>query len=61
MKPPSNEREAHAALSRTPARPAEPEQSRLFEFAQVFRLYRNHGIAYAAKRAYGVAFRGLPF
>ena len=61
MKPPRNEREAHAALSRTPARPAEPEQSRLSEFVQVFRLYRNHGIAYAAKRAYGVAFKGLPF
>ena len=27
MKAPRNEREAHAALSRTPAIPAEPEQS----------------------------------
>lgn len=61
MKAPRNERGAHAALSRTPAMPAEPEQSRLSEFVQVFRLYRSHGIAYAAKRAYGVAFRGLPF
>ena len=58
---PRNEREAHAALSRTQEMPAEPEQSRLSEFAQVFRLYRRHGIAYAAKRAYGIAFRGLPF
>ena len=61
MKTTRNEREAHAALMRTPAMPAEPKSCRLSEFAQVFRLYRRHGIAYAAKRAYGVAFRGLPF
>ena len=69
MKAPRNEREAHSALMRMPALHADvlgegeraPRMSRLSEFAQVFRLYRRHGIAYAAKRAYGVAFRGLPF
>ena len=61
MKSPRNEREAHAALMRTPAIPAETEPSRISEFVHVFRLYRNHGMFYAAKRAYGIAFRGLPF
>ena len=61
MKAPRNEREAHSALMRTPAMPVEPEQSRISEFVHVYRLYRNHGMLYAAKRAYGIAFKGLPF
>ena len=61
MKAPRNEREEHSALMRTPAMPVEPEQSRISEFVQVFRMYRSHGMFYAAKRAYGMAFRGLPF
>ena len=61
MKAPRAHCEAHAALMRTPAMPVEPEPSRLSEFVHVFRMYRSHGMFYAAKRAYGIAFRGLPF
>ena len=61
MKAPRNEREEHSALMRTPAMPVEPEQSRISEFVHVYRLYRNHGMLYAAKRAYGIAIKGLPF
>lgn len=36
--------------------------SRLREFLQVYRLYRQaHSVSYAARIAYGIAFRGLPF
>lgn len=32
------------------------------EFISVYRLYRRHNPArYAARIAYGIAFRGLPF
>ena len=61
MKEPRNEREEHSALMRTQPIPAGPEPSRISEFVHVYRLYRNHGMLYAAKRAYGIAFKGLPF
>ena len=70
MKEPRNEREAHAALMRMPALHADvlgdgertTRMSRLIEFVHVFLHYsKYHGIAYAAKRAYGIAFKGLPF
>lgn len=36
--------------------------SRLRDFWQVYRLYaRCHSPAYAARIAWGVAFRGIPF
>ena len=36
--------------------------SRFAEFLHVFLHYsKYHGIAYAARRAYGIAFKGLPF
>lgn len=36
--------------------------SRLLDFYRVFRLYAKHNpITYAARIAYGIAFRGLPF
>jgi hypothetical protein len=36
--------------------------SRIADFIQVFRLYaRHHSYSYAARIAFGVAFRGLPF
>ncbi|MEN9885572.1 MAG: hypothetical protein RL758_150 [Pseudomonadota bacterium] len=32
------------------------------EFVHTYRLYRRiHGVVYAARIAFGVAFRGLPF
>ena len=35
---------------------------RLIEFIKVWRLYaRHHSIVYAARIAYGIAYRGLPF
>jgi hypothetical protein len=62
MKYPRNERQAHAEMARgMDVRQAEPQQSRIAEFVSVFRQYSRHGIVYAAKRAYGIAFRGLPF
>ena len=63
MRYPRNEREAHAEMMRgMDVRPAEEApRSRLSDFMQVFWQYRWHGIAYAAKRAYGIAFKGLPF
>ena len=62
MRDPRNERQAYAEMVRgLDVRPAKPQQSRIAEFVDVFRQYRRHGIVYAAKRAYGVAFRGLPF
>jgi hypothetical protein len=34
----------------------------LREFISVFRLYAKHNpYSYAARRAFGIAFRGLPF
>lgn len=36
--------------------------SRITEFLQVYRLYRSHhNPAYAARIAYGVVFKHLPF
>lgn len=36
--------------------------SRLLAFVRVFRLYaKHHPMTYAARTAYGIAFRGLPF
>jgi hypothetical protein len=35
--------------------------SRFAEFLRVFWQYRSHSIAYAARIAYGCAFRKLPF
>lgn len=36
--------------------------SRIAEFVQVYRLYRNHHPRlYALRLAYDIAFRGLPF
>lgn len=36
--------------------------NRLVEFVQVYRLYaRHHGAVYAARIAFGIAFRGQPF
>lgn len=36
--------------------------SRIAEFLNVYRLYRlSHSPIYAARIAYGCAFRGLPF
>ena len=36
--------------------------SRLIEFFKVWRLYaRHHKPVYAARIAYGIAFKGLPF
>ena len=36
--------------------------SALYDFMSLYRLYRQyHNRKYAAKIAYGIAFRGLPF
>jgi hypothetical protein len=51
-------------MARTPEVLArkEPHMSALRDFIAVYRLYRrHHSIAYAARIAYGCAFRGLPF
>ena len=60
---PRNDRQAHAEMVRgLDVRPAEEApRSRIAEFVDVFRQYSRHGIAYAAKRAYGIAIKGLPF
>lgn len=43
-------------------RSADAFMLRCGEFWRVYRLYRSaHGRAYAARIAYGCAFRGLPF
>ena len=40
----------------------ESEMKRITEFLQVFRLYaRHHKPTYAARSAWGIAFKGLPF
>lgn len=33
----------------------------LRDFVQVYRLYRHHSTRYALRRAYEIAFRGIPF
>lgn len=68
---PRNDAEAHAEMllasqTRRQSHDWSAERmgfmSRLLEFAHVFWHYsKYHGIAYAAKRAYGIAFKGLPF
>lgn len=36
--------------------------TKIIEFVQTWRLYsRHHSPLYAARLAYGIAFRGLPF
>lgn len=38
------------------------QMTRIIEFVQVFRLYaRHHKPMYAARIAWGIAFKGLPF
>ena len=68
---PRNERHAHAEMLRASQTRhqshdwiAEREgfMSRFIEFAHVFWHYsKYHGVAYAARRAYGIAIKGLPF
>ena len=64
MKDPRNEREDHAEMMRgIRTRPVyESRPGGFAEFCAVFLQYRrHHGIAYAARIAYGIAFKGLPF
>ena len=35
--------------------------NRLLDFIAIFKLYRCNGWRYAARIAYGCAFKGLPF
>ena len=71
MREPRNEREAHAEMmlasqtrrqSHDWSAQRKGLMSRLIEFMHVFWHYsKYHGVAYAARIAYGIAFKGLPF
>mgnify|MGYP003655732243 CR=1 FL=1 len=46
----------------TPANYGGCPMKRLSDFFSTWRLYcKHHSLIYAARRAYGIAFRGLPF
>ena len=71
MRDTRNEREAHAEMLRASQTRRQSHDwsterkgfmSRFIEFARVFWRYsKYHGVAYAARIAYGIAFQGLPF